>query len=72
MFKNLMEMLYNKGLAANTDLALRRRARVTFKFLEIALQYIPQTARADAMAEMSAYLNDQVQEWDEQVQKMEY
>ena len=61
MFKNIMEMLYNKGLAA--DGMLEKRAKITFLFLEIACSYIPQTARADAIAEISATLTDQLQDW---------
>jgi hypothetical protein len=61
MFKHIMEMLYNKGLAA--DGMLEKRAKITFLFLEIACSYIPQTARADAMAEISSTLNDQMIDW---------
>ena len=61
MFKNIMEMLYQKGLAA--DGMLEKRAKITFLFLEIACSYIPQTARADAIAEISATLTDQMQDW---------
>ena len=61
MFKNIMEMLYQKGLAA--DGMLEKRAKITFLFLEIACSYIPQTARADAIAEISATLTDQLQDW---------
>jgi hypothetical protein len=59
-----MKLLYESGLSA--DGALAKRAKITFVFLEIAIRYIPQTHRADAMAEMSAALMDQVQEWDEE------
>lgn len=65
MFKNLMEMMYNAGLAGEG--ALPRRAKLTFLFLEIACSYIPQTARADALAEMSAILQDQLNDWSEEV-----
>lgn len=64
MFKNLMQMLYDNGLAAEGMLA--KRAKLTFLFLEVACSYIPQTARADALAEMSATLSDQLQDWAEE------
>ena len=67
MFKNLMQLLYDNGLAAEGMLA--KRAKLTFLFLEIACSYIPKTARADALAEMSATLQDQLNDWAEENQK---
>lgn len=64
MFKNLMQLLYDSGLAAED--ALPRRAKITFLFLEIACSYIPQTSRADALAEMSSTLTDQLNDWAEE------
>lgn len=64
MFKQLMELLYNKGLATNNLSSLQRRAKMTFLFLEIACNYIPEEFKAQALDEMVAMLEDQIEDWD--------